>query len=216
MQTDAQMLRLRMLAAAAMLFAGVTFGFMLGRMSAWILPIEARTEEPIGKENSPKAADRAPVATGAASARQRPGRAETEPEAHLPATTSPSGSAPVAEAARVLTPAEASPPGVGVQAPAVGVNLLAASADRASAADQDKVPGSNVKLINPSQRDTVAAVPEPSGNVDNSKPDDSLADHDTDRQGIATCERRYTSFRRSDGTYQPFGGGARLRCPFLR
>jgi BA14K-like protein len=30
------------------------------------------------------------------------------------------------------------------------------------------------------------------------------------------CERRYSSFRRSDGTYQPFDGGPRKRCPLLR
>jgi hypothetical protein len=30
------------------------------------------------------------------------------------------------------------------------------------------------------------------------------------------CERRYSSFRQSDGTYQPFGGGPRVRCPLLR
>jgi hypothetical protein len=43
-----------------------------------------------------------------------------------------------------------------------------------------------------------------------------VAQIETDRQGIAACERRYSSFRRSDGTYQPFGGGPRLRCPLLR
>lgn len=120
----------------------------------------------------------------------------------------------------MFAPAEASPRGVGLQAPQEPVgapNVLAASADPASAADRDNAPGPNVKLINPGQPETVAAVPEPSSNVDpNNKPDDGLADNDTDHQGIAACERRYTSFRRSDGTYQPFGGGARLRCPLLR
>jgi hypothetical protein len=33
---------------------------------------------------------------------------------------------------------------------------------------------------------------------------------------VEECERRYSSFRRSDGTYQPFGGGPRQRCPHLR
>lgn len=33
---------------------------------------------------------------------------------------------------------------------------------------------------------------------------------------VAQCERRYSSFRRSDGTYQPFGSGTRRPCPLLR
>jgi hypothetical protein len=78
--------------------------------------------------------------------------------------------------------------------------------------------GPNVKLINPSetnrgnpsQTDLGVATAEPT------KPDADVAEIETDRQGIAACERRYSSFRRSDGTYQPFGGGPRLRCPLLR
>lgn len=30
------------------------------------------------------------------------------------------------------------------------------------------------------------------------------------------CDDRYRSFRYSDGTYQPFGGGPRRLCPYLR
>jgi hypothetical protein len=37
-----------------------------------------------------------------------------------------------------------------------------------------------------------------------------------DAPGLEECERRYSSIRRSDGTYQPFGGGPRMRCPHLR
>ncbi|MEL6746780.1 MAG: BA14K family protein [Pseudomonadota bacterium] len=33
---------------------------------------------------------------------------------------------------------------------------------------------------------------------------------------IARCEDDYRSFRRSDGTFQPFGGGPRRLCPYLR
>ena len=38
----------------------------------------------------------------------------------------------------------------------------------------------------------------------------------TDDVAIAQCERRYSSFRRSDGTYQPRDGGPRKRCPLHR
>lgn len=30
------------------------------------------------------------------------------------------------------------------------------------------------------------------------------------------CDDRYKSFRWSDGTYQPYGGGPRVLCPYLR
>ena len=33
--------------------------------------------------------------------------------------------------------------------------------------------------------------------------------------GIAACKRRFSSFRVSDGTYQPYGRSTRLRCPLL-
>ena len=33
---------------------------------------------------------------------------------------------------------------------------------------------------------------------------------------LSQCERRFVSFRRSDGTYQPFNRPGRELCPFLR
>jgi len=30
------------------------------------------------------------------------------------------------------------------------------------------------------------------------------------------CDDRFRSFRWSDGTYQPYGGGPRRLCPYLR
>lgn len=38
----------------------------------------------------------------------------------------------------------------------------------------------------------------------------------TDSDAIAKCASRFSSFRSSDGTYQPFGRSAREMCPFLR
>ena len=40
--------------------------------------------------------------------------------------------------------------------------------------------------------------------------------HAFDAASVAECESRYASFRRSDGTYQPFGRNSRQVCPFLR
>ena len=41
-------------------------------------------------------------------------------------------------------------------------------------------------------------------------------DHAFDAASVAECESRYASFRRSDGTYQPFGRSTRQMCPLLR
>jgi hypothetical protein len=72
-------------------------------------------------------------------------------------------------------------------------------------------PPANVKMINPG----AAEARRPAGKA---KPDGQSVDTKTTAAdpGVAECERRYSSFRRSDGTYQPFGGGARTRCPHLR
>ena len=44
----------------------------------------------------------------------------------------------------------------------------------------------------------------------------TLDEGKADDVAIAQCERRYSSFRRSDGTYQPRDGGPRKRCPLHR
>lgn len=36
------------------------------------------------------------------------------------------------------------------------------------------------------------------------------------RSAWRRCDRRYRSFRWSDGTFQPYGGGPRRLCPYLR
>jgi len=95
----------------------------------------------------------------------------------------------------------------------VGPNWRAAAGDppgSRSANEEDSSRAPNVTLINPSTGDPGAATAEPL------KPEADVAEIEADPQGIAACERRYSSFRRSDGTYQPFGGGRRLRCPLLR
>jgi hypothetical protein len=44
----------------------------------------------------------------------------------------------------------------------------------------------------------------------------TYAGGDFDDDALRACERRFVSFRRSDGTYQPFNRATRERCPFLR
>jgi hypothetical protein len=53
------------------------------------------------------------------------------------------------------------------------------------------------------------------GDEGTSQPDPAVARGSLD-SAVAQCERRYSSFRRSDGTYQPYGSGTRRPCPLLR
>jgi BA14K-like protein len=222
------MLRLRTLAAAAILFAGITVGFMLGRMSVWLVATGAPSREPPAREAGERGAT-VPLApkTTAGPGAARPTQSAPTPGPTTSAPTMPQPTLAPKAAASSPTPASTAPAGPdGAPAasaseartqeppkPVVAPNWRAAAGDppgTVTGNDADNPRGANVKLINPRETDLGAAAPEPM------KPDADVAEIETDRQGIAACERRYSSFRRSDGTYQPFGGGPRLRCPLLR
>jgi BA14K-like protein len=228
MQKDAEILRLRTLAAAALLFAGVTFGFVLGRVSAWLIPsapghdTPARAASDLNATAPPlKMANPAPalpapdpatpaVAPSPATA-QHPAAA---PNPGLPAVPSPAPSSSSAAAEATANPAAASTGTQEPPKPVVAPNWRAAAGDppgSASANDEETNRAPAIKLINPAQAASSAVVAEPALKA---KMDPS--ESEADRQGLAACERRYSSFRRSDGTYQPFGGGPRQRCPMLR
>jgi len=227
MQRDPETLRLRMLAAAALLFAGITLGFTLGRMSVWLIATGAPSRETPARELSEHGAI-APPATKpkAAAATTLPPQASPTPGPTISAPPAPQPTiAPKAAAASPPAPAaSAAPDSVPAASataprtqeppkPVVGPNWRAAAGEppgSVSANDEDNNRGPNVKLINPSAADPSGAPAEPL------KPEADVAEIEADRQGIAACERRFSSFRRSDGTYQPFGGGPRLRCPLLR
>ena len=242
----ANILRLRALAAAAMLFAGITLGVVLGRLSTWLVPVTTPYDgaPPQGTHDARGANERASSAahTGTESRPQVPLRptspAPTPVAPEPPAATAPVAVAapPAATAPRVArspspagAPTPATPPGAAPAAqqmpagntptaasqepakPAVTPSWQPAGAERSGDADQDNAPeqpGAKVKLINPDRGEARAAAARPA--------DDDVADRETDQQGLAACAKRYSSFRRSDGTYQPFGRGRRQRCPLLR
>ena len=60
-------------------------------------------------------------------------------------------------------------------------------------------------LVNPQWTARLTAEPAPRAERDR-----------TSDAGITECERRYSSFRASDGTYQPYGRSSRVVCPHLR
>jgi BA14K-like protein len=216
MQGNAEMLRLRTLAAAALLFAGLTLGFVLGRTSVWLIssaPNDDRPAQAVSERNTtapaPQAASPAapPAPTTPAPAQQPAAAASpTVPPVASPAPDSatPGGAPPDPAVARTQEPPK----------PVVAPNWRAAAGDptgSASASDAETDRGPRIKLINPSQPNPATGPAEPAR-----KAEVDPIESEADRQGLVACERRYSSFRRSDGTYQPFGGGPRQRCPLLR
>jgi BA14K-like protein len=228
MQRDSETFRLRTLAAAAILFAGLTLGFLLGRMSAWLAAVEAPKAVEVPK---PATVSRGSTELGPSETVREKSTAITPPSAPTRnTTTAPAGIQPKATL-KLLPPVTSAPssaashsgepapdgPSPATQEPpkpVVAPNWRAAGdpASSASANDEANSPLPNVTLINPGQEDARAAAAEPAA-----KSEAGMAEFEAaDRQGIAACERRYSSFRRNDGTYQPFGGGPRQRCPLLR
>jgi hypothetical protein len=225
MQRDAEILRLRTLAAAALLFAGLTLGFVLGRMSVWLVSSAPGHDKPaqVVSERS---------ATAPASQAASPATAPPMPDTAPPATTTspapiqhPTAApnpaippvAPSAPASAAAATAPADPAGPGTHEPPKPVaapNWQAAAGDppgSASANDADTDRAPRIKVINPSQANSATGPAEAAR-----KAEAYPLESEADRQGLAACERRYSSFRRSDGSYQPFGGGPRQRCPLLR
>jgi len=227
MQNDAEMLRLRTVAAAALLLAGITLGFVLGRMSVWVIsaaPSPETAARAASDRNAtapaPKTASSAPAlpAPGSSTPSATPSPATPEQPAvalnpGAPAVASPSIAASGGAPVPAPDPAAAA---VGTQEPpkpVVAPNWRPAAGDpsgsgSANGKEANGAPG--VKLVNPNPTQADAAA------VPARKAEPDAAESEADRQDLAACERRYSSFRRSDGTYQPFGGGPRQRCPTLR
>jgi hypothetical protein len=229
MQKDAEILRLRTLAAAALLFAGLTLGFVLGRMSASLMPVAPGHDTPARVASDRKATEPSPNTASPARAVPAPGPPASAETPSSTASAQPAAVAPNPEPSAVASPAPSSssaaveatatPAAVGVGSqeppkPVVAPNWRAAAGDppgSASVNDEETNRAPPIKLINPSQAAPSATVAEPARN-----PEVDPSESEADRESLATCERRYSSFRRSDGTYQPFGGGPRQRCPMLR
>ena len=206
------MLRLRTLAAAAILFAGIILGFALGRMSVWLVGFDT-----VARQTTPPRTSGAgrPTASPAATV-SAPQPKASQPTVAVPASPpSPQPATPESQSARAAEPAPNAeavtqePP-----KPVVAPNWRPAAGDSANAPNAnsgDRGAGPNVKVINPGQDDAPRVAAQPARDAEL-----GATEIETDQPGIAACERRYSSFRRSDGTYQPYGGGPRQRCPLLR
>jgi len=181
--------RLRARAALAMVIASVAVGFMAGRASVWLVPFD-----------SPAVANARTEAVRAFEAIFRP-REQPANERLSPPPTPRTAAADPAQPA--VDPSSTAP------TPAPAVDREASR----SPPTPDAIPArAGVTLINPGSAE---ARPNPS---EPSRPGRESAEKSADASpaGKEECERRFSSFRPSDGTYQPFGGGARVRCPLLR
>ena len=193
----------RVAAALVLIAAGWATGFFAGRMSAWVFPVTAPDTAPL-----------------TAALDKTPQRFAPNP----PANAEPRAEEKQAIAARPPEPPAAPPP-----QPQPGVTILNSNASQQPGLQA----GSDRRIaVTPDERDRVEAPPndarvaemntEHAADRRASRPDDerrvnAMDDgHAFDAASVAECESRYASFRRSDGTYQPFGRSSRQVCPFLR
>jgi hypothetical protein len=124
---------------------------------------------------------------------------------------------------RPLAIASDAPPSKMAEAPAGKPMLRAGSITLASTTDKADPPARTDPIFRPGA--------EPRGSVAIDDPQRARAVAGQRRAGqqdgrrafaggsddaMSACERRFVSFRRSDGTYQPFNRATRERCPFLR
>jgi len=193
----------RVTAALVLVAAGWATGFFAGRMSAWVFPVTAPDTAPL-----------------TAALDKTPQRFAPNP----PANAEPRAEEKQAIAARPPEPPAAPPP-----QPQPGVTILNSNASQQPGLQAG---GDRRIAVTPNEGDRVEAPPndarvaemntERAADRRASRPDDerrvnAMDDgHAFDAASVAECESRYASFRRSDGTYQPFGRSSRQVCPFLR
>ena len=193
----------RVAAALVLVAAGWATGFFAGRMSAWVFPVTAPDTAPL-----------------TAALDKTPQRFAPNP----PANAEPRAEEKQAIAARPPEPPAAPPP-----QPQPGVTILNSNASQQPGLQAG---GDRRIAVTPNEGDRVEAPPndarvaemntERAADRRASRPDDerrvnAMDDgHAFDAASVAECKSRYASFRRSDGTYQPFGRSSRQVCPFLR
>ena len=199
--------RMRIVIAVALLSVGWMTGFFTGRVSAWIMPVASSSLAPL--ERIP-ALDYASMQTAAATAAARKDEAKFKIAA----------AAALARAALTMnfeTAAAAphshdnfeGPPHAAGETP--GVARQPGSGKRTGELeprDKARERGSNL----PNTHWTTIAPRSRHRDID----DDVYGTTERENGAATECERRYVSFRRSDGTYQPFNSTMRERCPLLR
>ncbi len=125
---------------------------------------------------------------------------------------------------RPLAIASDAPASKMAEAPAAAPMLRAGSITLASTSEATDQPAQTDPILRPGTEPRVsisideaqrgrAAHGQRRGRMDDRR---VFAGGDFSNDAISQCERRFVSFRRSDGTYQPFNRPSRELCPFLR
>ena len=201
-------------AATALLLVTVSVSlvFAAGRISAWIVPVTGTPRAVSDGQEKVKHPDAAPAKPALAmKPRAAPlspgvieaaiGDAKTSTDLATPSVVANSGETSGAVARTVAD-------GVlrGVE---VAARQIPPTPDQSVVSPELAAPKAPVALNAGAHgfRATGDGRPSAASRQEPDKPADDTA---------GQCERRYSSFRRSDGTYQPFDGGPRKRCPLLR
>ncbi len=198
---ELQLQRMRRRLTWLSVIASLAVGFIAGRASVWLMPFEASP----GGSRQNVAAGQVQPEPSEASRREAIAAIKDLRKPHQPA---PPGDGAQPVQSHVPAPAsEASPPPTEKPASTAGDTPAERQPSPPAPPGGSRPPPARFTLINPGAAETGPAPQLPTSGAE---------------RGIAAaldveeCERRYASFRRSDGTYQPYGGGPRQRCPHLR
>ncbi len=182
----------RVIAASALIVAGWVFGFFSGRMSAWVFPVANPNLVAIKASLKPaqQPAVTPEVTKPQAEEKERPSLALS------PAATQPEQSS-------------LKPPDTPAQARADAPPIESEKPEPMA-----KPSPRGAVLVNPEWTAPPVAetVPPPSAETDSPRAERNRATE----AAMVECERRYSSFRASDGTYQPYDRSSRVRCRLLR
>jgi BA14K-like protein len=224
--------RLRIVAASVLVITSASVGIFVGRMSTWLVPTEtprsgsaARqmaaidARERVSPPKATQSLEKPPAQPTPLAAMPRGAIAEQTPAGQELATAEPPKPLPLPGPPRQSGSNRHPATESGASAAPAPQSVDAGAESRrpqgnergSTVASNPKPIESKVTLINPdganAARDTSRSTPATSAGAQNP---------DAKAGGFEECERRYSSFRREDGTYQPYGGGVRVRCPHLR
>ena len=116
---------------------------------------------------------------------------------------------------RPLAIASDAPPSKMAEAPAGKAMLRAGSITLASTTDKADPPSVTDPIFRPGAEPRGSGAIEEPGTAGKGQRR-VLAGGSFSDDALSACERRFVSFRRSDGTYQPFNRATPELCPFLR
>jgi hypothetical protein len=225
---EEQMRRLRAQAALLMVIASLAVGFIVGRASVWLVPfgaasstVDSRTAA-VASATDTKPAAKAPEAPIEAAALD--GKS-SKPPVPLPLTAEKASPrpepAPAAATPSAPAPAPSATDAKGAEKAGERTEKEAKSSETAPAPDRagpaPSQPPLNVLNQGRAETSPVGKPPRPIEPPDRrAEAERATPDKQRAEAGAGECERRFSSFRRSDGTYQPFGSSGRARCPYLQ